>query len=341
LTLTVQTSAAGVINNTAIVGSTTDDPNLVNNSDTEPTTVNPSAVITIIKDAVPNSATNFRFTGGLGSFYLDDITPPDADAYSNSKSFIVTPGVYAVTEVVPSTWLLNSIVCTPAANGNVNLALKRVTITVAAGANVTCTFTDHFKVSINTLVYHDVDQDRVYDAGEPGLPNWTVRLYDASNTQLFTRVSDATGAANFVRLVAPNATYKICVDVEAGWTRSVPTTLDPVLGKPCYTRTSTTPGQSFTVRFGNKPVVVGAAEAEEVVEVMEDLIEEETLEVAPDESGYDAGYVDEETPAPEVTPPAVEAPVAEQPVAEPPVVEQPATNEPEQRRSLFLPLIMQ
>jgi hypothetical protein len=37
-----------------------------------------AATITIVNDAVPNSATNFRFTGGLGSFYLDDITPQDS-----------------------------------------------------------------------------------------------------------------------------------------------------------------------------------------------------------------------------------------------------------------------
>jgi hypothetical protein len=274
-----------------------------------------TSTITIVNDAVPNSGTNFRFTGGLGSFYLDDITPQDSDNYSNSKSFTVAPGVYDVTEVVPSTWLLAGITCNPTANGNVNLGLKRVSITVAAGVNVTCTFTNQLRASFNTLVFDDQDQDRRYDAGEPGLPNWTVSVYDSNNVQLFTKTTDAAGNANFTRQLAPNATYKICVDVAAGWTRTVPATLDPVLRKPCYIRTPT-PGRTFTLRFGNKPLAVGAAAEEEVTEVVEDVTLEEAPEVAPDESGYDADYVEEE----ETMPPT----------------DQPA---PAQTQSIFLPFI--
>jgi hypothetical protein len=263
-----------------------------------------TSIITIVNDAVPNSATNFRFTGGLGSFYLDDITPQDSDNYSNSKSFAVAPGDYDVTEVVPSTWLLAGITCNPAANGNLNLALKRVSITVTAGDNVTCTFTNHFRASFNTLVFHDLNQNRVYNSGEPGLPSWTVRVYDSNNAQLFTKTTNAAGIANFTRQIPPNVTYKICVDVASGWTRTVPTALDPVLGKPCYTRTPT-PGQTFTLRFGNKPLAVGAADAEEEgTEAVEDVTLEEAPELAPDESGYDADYVEEEETAPPSDQPA-------------------------------------
>ena len=262
-----------------------------------------TSIITIVNDAVPNSATNFRFTGGLGSFYLDDITPQDSDNYSNSKSFTVAPGVYDVTEVVPSTWLLAGITCNPTANGNVNLALKRVSITVTAGDNVTCTFTNHFRASFNTLVFHDLNQNRVYNSGEPGLPGWTVRVYDSNNAQLFTKTTNAAGIANFTRQIPPNVTYKICVDVASGWTRTVPTALDPVLGKPCYTRTPT-PGQTFTLRFGNKPLAVGAAAEEEGTETVEDVTLEEAPELAPDESGYDADYVAEEESAPPSDQPA-------------------------------------
>ena len=235
----------------------------------------------------------------------------------------------------PTTWVLAGITCSPAANGTVNLALKRVTITVAAGEHVTCTFANHFRVSVNTLLFQDLDQDRQYDVGEPGLPNWTVRIYDAANTELFAKTTDANGAANFTRLLAPNVTYKVCEEVEAGWTRSVPSTLDPTLGKPCYTRTPT-PGQTLTLRFGNKPLPVGASAVEEGLDVVEDVMVEEAPELAPDESGYDVGYVEEETPLSEPG-----APLAGEPVNEAPVMEQPASNAPELVRSLFLPLIMQ
>lgn len=340
VTITVQTTTPGLLTNSATVGAATADPNLGNNSDSETTTVNPAATITILHDAVPNSATNFRFTGGVGPFYLDDVTPQDADAYQNSRSFIVAPGAYTITEVPPATWFLAGITCTPAANGTVTLALKRVVITVAAGEHVTCTFTNHFRVSVNTLIFHDLDQDRRYDVGEPGLPNWTVRIYDTANTELFAKTTDANGAANFTRLLAPNVTYKVCEEVEAGWTRSVPSTLDPTLGKPCYTRTPT-PGQTLTLRFGNKPLPVGAAAAEEGLDMVEEVVVEEAPELAPDESGYDAGYVDEETPLSEPGAPLPGEPVNEAPVMEQPVTEQPVSNAPEMARSLFLPLVMQ
>ena len=251
------------------------------------------ATITIIHDAVPNSATNFRFTSRVGSFYLDDIPPPDADAYSNQKRLVVAPGAYNVTEVVPSTWVLAGIVCNPATKGTVNLSLKRVTLRVVAGDNVTCTFTNQSKASFNALIFHDLNQNRVYNTGEPGLPGWLVRIYDLNNIQLLAGTTDAVGKANFPRQLPPNTTYKVCVDVASGWMRTVPTTLDPVLGKPCYTRTPT-PGQTLTLRFGNKPLAVGAAAEEEVTEIVEDVMVEEAPELAPDESGYDAGYVEEE-----------------------------------------------
>lgn len=220
---------------------------------------------------------------------------------------------------MPSTWLLAGITCNPTANGNVNLALKRVSITVTAGDNVTCTFTNHFRASFNTLVFHDLNQNRVYNSGEPGLPSWTVSVYDSNNAQLFTKTTNAAGIANFTRQIPPNVTYKICVDVASGWTRTVPTALDPVLGKPCYTRTPT-PGQTLTLRFGNKPLPISAAAEgviDEVAAGVEDVTVEEAPAIAPDESGYDAGYVEEE----ETT-----APPADEPV-------------PAQTQLLFLPLI--
>lgn len=283
------------------------------------TITNNPATITIMKDALPNSATNFRFTGGLGSFYLDDISPQDGDDYGNSKTFVMVPGTYNITELVPSTWTLAGIACTPGSNTTVSLAQSRVTIRIVAGEHVTCTFTNHLKATFNTLVYHDLNEDRRYTSGEPGLPNWTVRIYDSNNLQLLSRTTDGAGAANFIQQLAPNRSYKICEDLALGWIQSVPATLNSVLGKPCYTRTPT-PGQTLTLRFGNKPLPISAA-AEGVIDEVAAGVEDVTVEKAPvialDESGYDAGYVEEE----ETT-----APPADEPV-------------PAQTQLLFLPLI--
>ncbi|HJR90307.1 MAG TPA: SpaA isopeptide-forming pilin-related protein [Aeromicrobium sp.] len=99
--------------------------------------------ITILKNAVPDNGQDFAFTTtgtGLSGFSLDD----DADAVlSNQKVFTsLGAGTYSVTESVTSGWDLTSITCS--AGGSVDMANRTANITLAEGANVTCTF-------VNTL----------------------------------------------------------------------------------------------------------------------------------------------------------------------------------------------
>jgi hypothetical protein len=58
-----------------------------------------------------------------------------------------------VTEMLPSGWALESLVCTDPDNGTtVNLGTRRATIDLDAGETVTCTFTNtRFGVSLFTL----------------------------------------------------------------------------------------------------------------------------------------------------------------------------------------------
>lgn len=114
--------------------------------------------LTIVKDAVPNDAQDFAFyafgpnSGSIMPFLLDD----DAGAVgqnnilSNSKTFTLAPGSYSVKEdffnPVPVTgWSLTGIACTSSAGvpvGTVDLSVKAFTVNLAAGANVTCKFTN-------------------------------------------------------------------------------------------------------------------------------------------------------------------------------------------------------
>jgi hypothetical protein len=118
--------------------------NDITSDPSDPITVMPAnqspATITIALDVQPDSATNFSFSGSLGSFLLDDITPSDGDAYRNSKTFSVAAGTYTVKQTVPSGWFLTGIGCNPPANTSANLAANQITITAASGANITCTF---------------------------------------------------------------------------------------------------------------------------------------------------------------------------------------------------------
>ena len=66
--------------------------------DTAPTT----GSVTIVKDATPADGTNFTFSEMItsGMFTLDDAVPDDADAFTDTETFMsVSPGLYDVTEM--------------------------------------------------------------------------------------------------------------------------------------------------------------------------------------------------------------------------------------------------
>ncbi|HEY3055119.1 MAG TPA: hypothetical protein VGK31_04200, partial [Thermoanaerobaculia bacterium] len=103
------------------------------------------ASITITKQATPEGTTSFDFSSSdFGSFTLID----DGTNTSNSRSFngIVTFKSYTFTETVPSSWSLDSIVCTVTSpnggNGSGNTGTGTATINLKEGENWTCTFND-------------------------------------------------------------------------------------------------------------------------------------------------------------------------------------------------------
>jgi hypothetical protein len=98
------------------------------------------ASLTIAKDAQPNSLQMFNFTSdidGANSFSLMD----DGTANANSKTMTnLLPGTYTVTEAASDNWSLNGVSC----GDGVTMKLDghTLTVTLAPGANVTCTFTN-------------------------------------------------------------------------------------------------------------------------------------------------------------------------------------------------------
>ncbi len=93
--------------------------------------------ITIVKDADPNGATPFQFSGTLGAFELVD----DGGA-RRSRSFAnLAPGTYTVAESPTAGWQLDSITCVdPTNDSTVSLLNGTATILLGSGENVTCTF---------------------------------------------------------------------------------------------------------------------------------------------------------------------------------------------------------
>lgn len=224
------------------------------------------ATITIALDSQPDNVRNVIYTtNSLGSFRLDNPATDDGDSYTNSKSFTVAPGTYVITETAAANWFLNSIVCNPAGNGSVNLPARRVAITVVAGANVTCTFTDQRAGNITAIKFNDLNGNGLRASTEPYLNGWTMRLYSSATTLVATRVTadfvsggvTNPGRARFLN-VAPGV-YNLCEDQQAGWSNTRPGTTNASYGnRPCVVVT-VAPGTNYTIYFGNWQGVTGAA----------------------------------------------------------------------------------
>lgn len=96
--------------------------------------------ITIIQDSVPDDGHDVRFTGCLGSgcadFLLDDDT--DATVPRSLAGEGMAAGTYTVTQTADADWPLTSITCTT--GESVDLANRRVTITLGEAERTSCTF---------------------------------------------------------------------------------------------------------------------------------------------------------------------------------------------------------
>jgi hypothetical protein len=99
----------------------------------------PPGSITIVKDARPDAATDFVFSGDLGSFSLDDDADPTLPA---SRTFAgLSAGHYVVREAPVPAWRLAAIVCQDPDGGTaVAVADASARVDLDPGEHVTCTF---------------------------------------------------------------------------------------------------------------------------------------------------------------------------------------------------------
>lgn len=144
VTMMVPASFTGNLTNTVTITP----PNTINDTSAGNNVASDTDVragsITIVKDAVPNSAQDFAFsvTGArLSAFSLDD----DADAtLSNTRTFTgLAAGSYSVTETALTGWGLTGLTCTdPDGGTSVNVATRVATIDMDASEDITCTYTN-------------------------------------------------------------------------------------------------------------------------------------------------------------------------------------------------------
>lgn len=155
------------------------------------------ASIIIVKDAVPNSPQDFSFsfTSGSGTvpFQLDDDGDP---TLANSQVIEGLPaGSYTVSEAAAAGWNLTGLTCTdPTGNSTDNPGTRTATINLAAGEQVTCTFT-------NSLPQVDLVLTKTNTPGVNGnvdQPSDTVRRGSPVEYSIVVRNNGPTAANNAV-----------------------------------------------------------------------------------------------------------------------------------------------
>lgn len=221
------------------------------------------ATITIVLDAQPDAKTNFAFGGNLGVFTLDDITPQDSDAYTNSASFTTPAGVYTVTAALPAGWSFANISCNPGDNTLADLGLGQLTVNAAGGANITCTFVVQRNGEIVAGSYNDHNHNHIRDRYDEWLSGWQMQLHNGLSGETMGQTTNSEGRAVFGNLRPGN--YTVCEAMVTGWYNITPGTIDVNLNQPCYTVT-VAPGKSVWTRFGNSTTPLAAAASAQAFE---------------------------------------------------------------------------
>jgi hypothetical protein len=297
----------------------------------------------IVKDSLPNSASNFTWTvtsqlpvalvgpsnsalffthitsgpPAIASFKLDDDGDEVIDE-SSHVTFSVASGIYTVTELVPppilGIWHLIAINCGTASYTQ-DLPNRRVIASVPVDTDVTCTFTNTRSVKIHARKYKDKNGNGTPNKGELFLPGWTIKVYNSANVLVGSKLTNFQGKANFDTLVPGK--YTVCEVLTGGWTNTQPGGLangppgGPVAGEYCHPQYNLPiPLTTQEVFFGNKLATVTAAGAEDAYAPISPyagviFTVDTSHELTDDDSVY---YVDddENTPMPDVD---VEAPL--------------------------------
>ena len=160
--------------------------------------------ITVIKDTQPDNGQDFTFdfappadgAPAAETFSLDDDQNP---ALLNTKTYSnLAPGVYTITEQATSGWTLDSIeiVDDPTNDSGSDLGLRRATLNVGVGEDITVTFVNVTTPLVKGVKFRDDNANGTREPGEPGLAGFVIELYLDDDDGLFEPI-DAIGNVTF------------------------------------------------------------------------------------------------------------------------------------------------
>ena len=171
------------------------------------------ASITIVKDATPNGSTSFGFTAApspLSNFSLvDDGTNANTKLFSDITNF----QTYSVSENTPAGWTLHSIICgVTSSNGGIQtVTLPGVSINLAEGENVTCTFSNNQQpgtLTVNkvTVPANDTTNFSITTSGSGTVTDPSRTSLSTSHPEVFTVTA---------------GTYSVSETAATGWSEDV------------------------------------------------------------------------------------------------------------------------
>lgn len=127
-------------------------------------------------------------------------------------------------------------------------SIRKVVVTIAAGDQISCTFTNQRRSVITARIFHDANGNGRRSLNEAWLPGWTVQLYTSAGLVAEPQITNGDGVVRFANLIPGN--YVICETSQSGWLNTTPSALDVEYNQPCY-RLTLSSGQAVGVRFGN------------------------------------------------------------------------------------------
>ena len=174
------------------------------------TFIDRAPAIRIIEDAAPDAAHDFGFSGcqgaGCSTFSLDD----DADG-TLPNAVVGAPlaaGTYTITQSPEAAWPLTALSCTT--GESVDLANRRVTITLGATEFATCTFTN---VTQSLTIVQDTQPDAPEDFAYTGCLGTGCSTFSLDDDTDGTLPATVTGAelapGTYTITQAPEAAYDL------------------------------------------------------------------------------------------------------------------------------------
>ncbi len=152
-----------------------------------------------------------------------------------SYSFTVPPGTYTVCEVLKAGWIQSY----PPGSGCYNVTL------VSGQVDDDNDFGNFRPATKSGVKFEDLDGDgSAREAGEPGLPNWTITLAGTDGRANPVNLSTITSADGSYSFTVPPGAYTVCEVLKAGWTQSYPPS-------GCYNITLTSGQLDSDNDFGN------------------------------------------------------------------------------------------